>query len=140
MPGRNASSNSYRYGWNEGSEKDDEITGVTGAHITTFFREYDTRLGKTWSLDPKGNKMPWQSPYVSMDNNPILYNDMRGDSSEYYGPNGDLLHTSTDNLENAITIIPEKNLESFKKDLASFKKNDCGSCGIANKVLRTTFL
>ena len=137
MPGRNSNSGDYRYGY-QGSEKDDEITGVTGSHITTFFREYDLRLVRTWSLDPKRNNIPWQSPYVSMDNNPILYNDILGDSSEYYGPSGDLLHVSTDNLQNAVTIIPQDNLEQFKKDLASFKESDCGNCGMANKVLRTS--
>ena len=68
LPGRNSNSNEYRYGWNKGSEKDDEITGVTGSHITTYFREYDTRLNRTWSIDPVFQ--PWQSPYSSMDNNP----------------------------------------------------------------------
>jgi RHS repeat-associated protein len=77
MPGRNYSSNSYRYGWNKGSEKDDEITGITGSHITTYFREYDNRLGRTWSRDPQ--VIPWQTPYSSMNNNPIAYNDPLGD-------------------------------------------------------------
>jgi hypothetical protein len=79
MPGRNENSSNYRYGFNKGSEKDDEITGVTGSHITTHFREYDTRLGRTWSIDPKASIMPWQSPYTSMDNNPIWFNDPLGD-------------------------------------------------------------
>lgn len=76
MPGRNAGSESYRYGYNKGSEKDDEITGVTGSHITTHFREYDTRLMRTWSIDPV--EQAWQSPYASMDNNPIWFNDPLG--------------------------------------------------------------
>lgn len=66
----------YRYGY-QGSEKDFEITNVTGAHITTFFREFDTRLNRTWSNDPVFQ--PWQSPYTSMDNNPIWFNDPLGD-------------------------------------------------------------
>lgn len=77
MPGRSFNSNAYRYGWNKGSEKDDEIAGISGAYITTFFREYDTRLGRTWTPDPVFQ--PWQSPYTSMDNNPIRYNDPLGD-------------------------------------------------------------
>ncbi|MCB9361355.1 MAG: hypothetical protein H6588_08640 [Flavobacteriales bacterium] len=79
MPGRNYASNEYRYGFNKGSEKDDEITGVTGSHITTYFREYDLRLLRTWSIDPVFQ--PWQSPYTSMDNNPIWYNDPMGDKA-----------------------------------------------------------
>ena len=78
MPGRNASSGDYRYGYNKGSEKDDEITGITGSHITTEFRMLDTRIAKWWSIDPKTKELPHQSPYNSMDNNPILLNDEDG--------------------------------------------------------------
>lgn len=78
MPGRNYQSSApYKYGY-QGSEKDDEISG-SGNSITTHFRELDTRLGRWWSPDPKEDEMPWQSPYVSMDNNPILLNDPDGD-------------------------------------------------------------
>ncbi len=77
MSDRNSASNPYRYGWNQGSENDDEITSTSGAHIHTFYREYDTRLSRTWSIDPV--TFPAQSPYVSMDDNPILYNDPMGD-------------------------------------------------------------
>jgi len=77
MPGRSYNSGDYRYGWNKGSEMDDEITGVTGSHYTTYFREIDTRLGRMWSRDPVFQ--PWQSPYNSMDNNPIAFNDPLGD-------------------------------------------------------------
>ncbi len=77
MPGRSFESNSYRFGYNAGSEKDDEITGVTGTHFTTYFREFDTRLLVPWSPDPV--LQPWQSPYSYMDGNPIWFNDPRGD-------------------------------------------------------------
>lgn len=68
----------YRYGFN-GMEKDDEAKGV-GNSYTTEFRQYDPRLGRWLSIDPKASSMPWQSPYISMDNNPIRYNDVLGDS------------------------------------------------------------
>ncbi|MDT8412961.1 MAG: hypothetical protein RQ875_10890 [Vicingaceae bacterium] len=57
----------YRYGI-QGWEKDFEITGVTGSHYTTYFREHDTRLLRTWSRDPKGQ---YASPYVMLGNNPL---------------------------------------------------------------------
>ncbi|MBL1231536.1 MAG: hypothetical protein COA31_002345 [Flavobacteriales bacterium] len=76
----------YRYGY-QGSEKDFEIANVTGAHITTFFREFDTRLNRTWSIDPVFQ--PWQSPYTSMDNNPILYNDPLGNEVPVSGKKED---------------------------------------------------
>jgi YD repeat-containing protein len=75
LPGRYSGGNAYRYGY-QGSEQDDEITGVEGSHITTFFREFDTRLVRTWSIDPV--TQPWQSPYTSMDNNPVFLNDPLG--------------------------------------------------------------
>lgn len=78
MAARNFNSNSYRYGYNKGSEKDDEISGSEN-HFTTFYREGDTRLLTWWSPDPKVNEQPWQSSYSYMDGNPIAKNDPNGD-------------------------------------------------------------
>jgi RHS repeat-associated protein len=78
MPGRQFSSDKYRYGY-QGSEKDKELNTNT---YTTFFREIDTRIGRWWSIDPKTNFS--ESPYVIMNNSPIQYNDILGDS---IGPN-----------------------------------------------------
>lgn len=74
MPGRNFNANSYRYGYNKGSEKDDEISGA-GNHFTTFWREGDTRLMTWWSPDPYHQ---FASPYNYMGNNPINGNDPNG--------------------------------------------------------------
>ncbi|KAB1064897.1 LamG-like jellyroll fold domain-containing protein [Salibacter halophilus] len=74
-PGRNWNSNVYRYGFN-GMEGDPEMKG-TGNHYTTFFRQYDPRLGRWFSTDPV--MQAWMSPYMAMDGNPILYADPRGD-------------------------------------------------------------
>ncbi len=76
MPGRNYSPDNYRFGY-QGSEKSDEIAGVSGAHITTFFRENDTRILRWWSVDPKATA--FESPYMSMGGNPIWLNDPLGD-------------------------------------------------------------
>lgn len=78
MPGRNFNQTSYRYGFNKGSEKDDEISGA-GNHFTTKYREGDTRLMTWWSVDPEADEQPWQSPYSYMDGNPIQFNDPDGD-------------------------------------------------------------
>jgi len=78
MPGRQFNSTDYRYGYNKGSEKDDEISGA-GNHFTTFYREGDTRLLTWWSVDPEADEQPWQSPYSYMDGNPIKNNDPDGD-------------------------------------------------------------
>jgi RHS repeat-associated protein len=59
-------------------EKDDEVKGE-GNSYTTEFRQYDPRVGRWLSIDPKSTSIPWQSHYVSMDNNPIWLNDPNGD-------------------------------------------------------------
>jgi RHS repeat-associated protein len=77
LPGRSFNSNSVRYGFN-GMEKDDEISG-SGNSYTTEFRQYDPRIGRWWSVDPEKEALPWQSPYVAMNNSPIQFNDPEGD-------------------------------------------------------------
>ena len=64
----------YRFGY-QGSEKDNEVSG-DGNSYTTEFRQLDPRLGRWFSVDPVFQ--PWQSPYTSMDNNPIGLNDPSG--------------------------------------------------------------
>jgi hypothetical protein len=75
MPGRHGNTGDYRYGY-QGSEKDGEISGE-GNSYSTFFRQLDVRLGRWKSIDPKVHA--WESPYVSMGDNPIRNNDVLGD-------------------------------------------------------------
>jgi RHS repeat-associated protein len=64
----------YRFGFN-GVEKAREIgEGVN----TTFYREQDTRAGRWWSFDPRPNAAV--SPYAMMENNPIAFSDVLGDT------------------------------------------------------------
>lgn len=81
MPGRIFNSDSYRFGYNEGSVKDDEIAAAPGSHFTTEFREGDTRLLTWWGTDPETNSS--QSPYAYMDGNPIWFDDPAGDDVGY---------------------------------------------------------
>ncbi len=82
MPGRVVSGSEYRYGFN-GMEKDD----AEGNRYTTLFRLNDVRTGRWLSVDPKTTSLPWQSPYCSMDNNPIWFNDPQGDKVHISGTN-----------------------------------------------------
>ncbi|MFA7325897.1 MAG: hypothetical protein WC121_04475 [Candidatus Kapaibacterium sp.] len=75
--GAYASIGNYTYGYN-GMEKDDELKG-SGKLYSTLFREGDTENGRWWSRDPKEMSMPYQSPYVLMDANPINMMDLKGD-------------------------------------------------------------
>lgn len=79
VPNRHNSAESYRYGFN-GMEKDDEIKGF-GNSYTTEFRQYDPLIGRWFSPDPLQKQLPWQSPYLGMDNKPIIRNDIDGDCS-----------------------------------------------------------
>ncbi|NOT37294.1 MAG: hypothetical protein HOP11_07940 [Saprospiraceae bacterium] len=88
MPGRKSMSDKYRYGYNN-QEKDEEVAG-NGNTNTAEFWEYNTRLGRRWNLDPVVEA--GQSGYACFNNNPIAYNDIKGDNpdgdpvkSEYLG-------------------------------------------------------
>jgi uncharacterized protein (TIGR02594 family) len=75
----------YGYGFN-GMEKDDEWKG-SGNSYNTEFRINDPRLGKWLSVDPLAASYPWQSTYVSMDNNPINLTDPQGLGTDWYVSN-----------------------------------------------------
>jgi RHS repeat-associated protein len=77
VPNRFESIEDYRYGFN-GMEKDDEIKGEGNSYFT-YFREYDPRIARWLSIDPKTSKYPDLSPYVSFNNNPIFFTDPYGD-------------------------------------------------------------
>lgn len=70
---------SYRYGFN-GMESDDEVKGEDNSY-TTLFRQYDPRVGRWLSIDPKVTA--FESPYLSMGGNPIMYNDVLGDTIKW---------------------------------------------------------
>jgi RHS repeat-associated protein len=59
----------------QGSEMDKEVKG-DGNSYTTTFRQLDPRLGRWMTIDPV--IYSWQSPYCSMNNNPLYYNDILG--------------------------------------------------------------
>ena len=73
-------SEKFRYGY-QGSEQDNEVKGE-GNSYTTEFRQLDPRLGRWLTIDPEAKKYPWESPYASMNNNPIFYNDVDGDDPQ----------------------------------------------------------
>jgi len=82
MQGRNYSADNYRFGY-QGSEKE---TGVSGMY-TTEYRALDVRLGRWFMPDPVVK--PWQTPYCSMDNNPIALTDIMGLDPGGPGGSGD---------------------------------------------------
>ena len=83
MPGRNKQSEEYRYGFN-GAERDDEVHGE-GNSYDLGLRQYDPRLGRMKSLDPRTPEYPWQSPFVYHKNSPIAVIDYLGGGDNDYG-------------------------------------------------------
>lgn len=80
LNGRNWSTEEYRYGFN-GLES--EIGVASSQDLwSAFFRINDSRLGRWFSIDPLYSIFCFQSPYVSMDNNPVWYSDVSGAGAE----------------------------------------------------------
>jgi len=109
LPNRHESTNEYRYGY-QGSEKDDEVKGE-GNSYTTHFRLLDPRVGRWLSIDPKAT--PWESPYVSMGNNPIIYNDVLGDKIVL---SSDMTYTQRQSYKGIIKLLNESSIFRFYYD------------------------
>ncbi len=133
MSERTFSSPVYRYGFN-GQEKDDEVAG-TGNSYTAEFWQYDSRLGRRWNLDPLAHKFPWQSPYCTMGNNPILMVDPTGMSeSPIYDKEGTLLGTDDEGLQGGAIVMDKKDFKQGMKHEDALKK-DIGIDGISPKAM-----
>jgi RHS repeat-associated protein len=76
MPERDYQSESYRYGFN-GMERDDDWKGE-GNQYDTRFRQYDPRLGRWLSVDPKHQDRPHESPFAMANNCPTWLTDPMG--------------------------------------------------------------
>jgi len=91
LPGRNFSSTSYRFGF-QNQEKDDEIYGSTGTSIAFEYRMHDTRIGRFLSLDPLAAKYPHNSPYAFSENKLIHMVELEGLEAEGYGHRMNHIH------------------------------------------------
>jgi RHS repeat-associated protein len=100
-------SDAYRYGF-QGQERDDEVKGE-GNSYTTFFRKFDSRLGRTFSLDPVMRSE--MSMYGMMSNNPIVKIDPLGDD-DYFSIRG-AYFGSDDKKSKLIKIVCEGEEISF---------------------------
>ncbi len=105
LVGREWGVNNNTFGY-QGSLVDNEIYSNNNS-ISTYFRENDSRIGRWWSVDPKAGANPNQSPYCSMDNNPIVKNDIRGD---------EIPTTMYDEEGNETNIIPQELQEMFNSE------------------------
>ncbi|MDB5258508.1 MAG: large protein [Chitinophagaceae bacterium] len=142
-------SSGYRYGFN-GMEKDDEVKGA-GNSYTTEFRQYDSRLGRWLSLDPKMMEFLSFSPYNAFNNNPVVYTDpdgseIKGDIAYFnkYIEKVDHLITSVDKLimktKSEIETATKKGLSTnnLNKRLASFEKKRVIFTDVIAELVRLT--
>ncbi len=70
IPGRNQSSDSYRYGF-QGQEKDDEVRDGNGTSVNYKYRMHDPRVGRFFAMDPLFRKYPHNSTYAFSENRVI---------------------------------------------------------------------
>ena len=73
---RAASSMTNRYGYNGGNEYEDE--GELN-YSNTFYRKYDAQIGRFTGIDIKAEEFAGLTPYQFGGNNPVMFNDPKGD-------------------------------------------------------------
>jgi len=83
LPGRNYSSDAYRYLF-QGQEHDDEINGAVGTSYAFEYRMHDPRIGRFLSIDPLAAKYPHNSPYAFSENRVIDAVELEGKESLWY--------------------------------------------------------
>jgi hypothetical protein len=125
QPGRNFSSEGYRFGFN-GQEKDDEIAG-TGSYYTAEYWMYDSRIGRRWNVDPVLKY--WESPFACFDNGPIFFIDPFGNvAGDYYNKDGSYI--GSDGEDDGKVYYAEKdyiqNASTLNKDDLKYLKNILG--------------
>lgn len=117
QPGRYYNRGFYRYGYN-GMEVD---SASTDDHYTSYFRQYDARLGRWWSNDPIGRS--GESPYVGMADNPIAAADPSGADTAIYSSNGNDL---------SITILGDR--DEVRDGNSDYGCKDCSGNGYEGEV------
>jgi hypothetical protein len=123
LAGRLHNNDFYCYQY-QSSEADVEISGHN-SHFTTYYRELDTRIARWWSIDPKFS--PFESPYVSMGNNPIRNNDVLGDvfddkSKEAIAKHKESTQQKLDKAKGDLSKLTEEQVEERK--LLEFQINE----------------
>lgn len=114
-------------------EKVDEVYGE-GNEYTTEFRQYDPRVGRWLSPDPKMSKYPSWSPYVFAFDNPIAFNDVLGDEppdvtelfkklsgSKTFIQIAKAANITIDNVQKEVKYDPYNTANSRKGDITLFK-------------------
>jgi RHS repeat-associated protein len=102
MPNRTYKPDDYRYGF-QNQEKDNEISGGAGSHLSFKYRIYDSRIGRFLSVDPIANSYPWNSSYAFSENRVIDSKELEGLERYHYtydlvGGNYELVPVLTEHI------------------------------------------
>ncbi|MDX2362381.1 MAG: RHS repeat-associated core domain-containing protein [Crocinitomicaceae bacterium] len=113
MPGRNTTSDSYRYAYN-GMEQDGEVSG-DGNSYDFGARNYDPRICRFTRRDDFYSYFPSESPYMYAGNSPLMYVDYNGDFKII------ILSEATNNKGAAIST---KRVEAIINDLGNYLREN----------------
>ena len=117
----------YRYFFN-GQEGDNEVFGEV-ANFGYEFRQYDSRLGRWWSVDLERKKFPNLSPHIFCDDNPIIMIDLKGREAWKPDKKGHLIAQENDNFK-TLSIFMNISKRKAKKLLSNFT----GNLGAGDKI------
>jgi RHS repeat-associated protein len=115
MPGRKMNASDYRFGY-QGQEKDDEISGVTGSHLSFKYRIYDSRTGRFYSVDLLTKSYPMLTPYQFASNCPISGVDLDG-LEYYYAANGKFIGVGDPKNTTRKLVLTKKNQRQIKRQM-----------------------
>ena len=122
QPGRNWNANAerYRYGFNS----QENVPELEEGHTTALYWEYDGRLGIRWNLDPC--PVDGYSNYSVFQRNPILLNDVNGDTSDVTTKSGEFLFSLDDGKKEKSTLtvkqLYDKGIQWFEPQADNYQK------------------
>jgi RHS repeat-associated protein len=100
LPGRNYSSDAYRFGF-QGQEQDNEVHDAPGTSVNYKYRMHDPRIGRFLSIDPLAADYPHNSPYAFSENRVIDAIELEGAEKLIIIGNADLGIKQTFSIPNA---------------------------------------